>query len=581
MRDLIIKKKMTLCSVLTLCALLCQNQAAFATSTTHEDAELHFALGTILSLDGKTAQAIEQYKLTQILDPKSVSPLLHLANEYKTQGQFTLAMQACNDALKLAPQSSAARMIRAELYAITKQTEFALREYNQVLTDHPHYAEAMVYASEMLLDQRQPAQVHSLIKNFLKDNPVTVATWYYQGRAFAMQDQDQPATHAFSKAIELNPHFLQAFLARAELYEQTEQYPLAEADLRFLFDQTQDQQIGQHLAEIYLKQEKLSQAVQVLEFLKQADPDDLNSLLTLGLTYATMKQHAKAEICFKTILSKTPDSDVTHFYLANNLEEQERPNEAIDEFAQIGLDSTLFLEATQRQARLLEATKQPEKAHLVLQKGEQAFPGELALYIIDAQILLHQKKPEVAQALLEKALPRFVSEESMHLMLANVYEKCGKNDQSTQQIEEALKINPENPKALSLLSSALVAKNQRLDDAERMLKKALHLTPNDAFVQNTWGYFLMQKGNFHQAISALEKANQLLPKEPTILERLADAYYQSNLFDQALAHYTQAQQNTTEASVKLKLAQKIEALQQSLSLPKRSIASENTRSKSP
>ena len=58
--------------------------------------------------------------------------------------------------------------------------------------------------------------------------------------------------------------------------------------------------------------------------------------------------------------------------------------------------------------------------------------------------------------------------------------------------------------------------------------------------RNSYGFFLMKKGELKKAALQLEKAYRLKPTEPVISEHLGDAYLRLNMKQKALEKYKEA-----------------------------------------
>ena len=97
-----------------------------------------------------------------------------------------------------------------------------------------------------------------------------------------------------------------------------------------------------------------------------------------------------------------------------------------------------------------------------------------------------------------------------------------------------------------------------------MLKKALALNPNNAFILDSWGWYLYSTGKINEAVVELEKAHSLKPKETVILDHLGDAYVKLNLRKKALKKYKDALGNTVEDETKKSLVEKIKVLEDQL-----------------
>lgn len=155
----------------------------------------------------------------------------------------------------------------------------------------------------------------------------------------------------------------------------------------------------------------------------------------------------------------------------------------------------------------------------------------------------------------------------MRYYLGSLYDRQGKLDQGiVQEMEEILKRNPEHVDALNYIGYTWTVKGIRLSDAAKLIQKALKLKPENAYIQDSWGYHLFITGKINDAIMSLEKAVSLRPNEPTILEHLADAYARANLPEKAATTYDKALRLTDSDKSKKDLAVKLTSMQKNLLL---------------
>jgi Flp pilus assembly protein TadD len=145
-----------------------------------------------------------------------------------------------------------------------------------------------------------------------------------------------------------------------------------------------------------------------------------------------------------------------------------------------------------------------------------------------------------------------------------MYDRQGKTDQGLSAMESILKINPDNADALNYIGYTWTTRGERLDDAERLLKHALTLRPDNAFIQDSWGWYLFTRGRLSESVVQLEKAVKLKPNESTILEHLADAYLRANLEEKAYARYGEAVRFAEDSESKQKLEAKVVSLRRVL-----------------
>ncbi|MGE0616989.1 MAG: tetratricopeptide repeat protein, partial [Bacteriovoracia bacterium] len=101
---------------------------------------------------------------------------------------------------------------------------------------------------------------------------------------------------------------------------------------------------------------------------------------------------------------------------------------------------------------------------------------------------------------------------------------------------------------------------RRMNDAEKLLKKALALKPDNGYIVDSWGWHLFVQGRVTESIVELERAVKLKPEEPTIMDHLGDAYVKANLREKGLEQYRTAASMTTDQELKAKLEGKIDTV---------------------
>jgi len=90
--------------------------------------------------------------------------------------------------------------------------------------------------------------------------------------------------------------------------------------------------------------------------------------------------------------------------------------------------------------------------------------------------------------------------------------------------ENALEIEPEEPRLLNHLGYNLIVLNEDLERGFEMVLRAAELAPDNGAVLDSvgWGYF--KQGDYEEAVRWLERAAERAPSNPTINWHLGDAY---------------------------------------------------------
>ena len=125
-------------------------------------------------------------------------------------------------------------------------------------------------------------------------------------------------------------------------------------------------------------------------------------------------------------------------------------------------------------------------------------------------------------------------------LYASNLDKVGKWKEAKILFLELLKRNPKDTYTLNYVSYKLALKNQDLEFALSLIKKALDLDPNNAFFLDTIGWIEFKRTNYNEAVFYLEKSVTILPKSSEILDHLGDCYLMLGRKDEAIFEWKKA-----------------------------------------
>ena len=80
-------------------------------------------------------------------------------------------------------------------------------------------------------------------------------------------------------------------------------------------------------------------------------------------------------------------------------------------------------------------------------------------------------------------------------------------------------------------------RNKNIDEALKLLKKAVQIEPTDAYIIDSlgWAYFLSNQTE--ESVYFLEKAVSILPDDATLNDHLGDAYWKAGREREALSQW--------------------------------------------
>ena len=115
--------------------------------------------------------------------------------------------------------------------------------------------------------------------------------------------------------------------------------------------------------------------------------------------------------------------------------------------------------------------------------------------------------------------------DKFHFTLGAALNQDKQREEGMAQMKKAIELNPANAQALNYLGYSYAEQGTNLDEAEKLIKRALDIEPKDAdFTSTAWGGFTIRRATTRKRSMKLEKAVNLTGSDPTITEHLGDAY---------------------------------------------------------
>ena len=108
------------------------------------------------------------------------------------------------------------------------------------------------------------------------------------------------------------------------------------------------------------------------------------------------------------------------------------------------------------------------------------------------------------------------------------FERIGKYEKSDKDLLDALKIIPNNSYVLNYLAYSWLERNQNINKAILMLEKAYKENENDPYIIDSvgWGYFLV--GKYNDAEKYMRRALELMPDDPIVNDHYGDILWKLN-----------------------------------------------------
>ncbi len=532
-------------------------------------ADYHFTLAESYSLQEESSKAVENYKLALVYDQESPQIRYRLALEYVKLGLVSEAMAQCHEALQKDEKHKDSALLMGGLLSAMHLYDQALQLYQTTLKHYPDDVETLLFIGAIHAEQGEFEKSIAHFQKMATNKKIQDKSqvWYYLGRIYSSQTKPdfKNAEAAYITSLKMNPDALDVVLALGSLYEsQNETQKIKRLYSNYQNEHGQNHLIAERLAQIYLNDDELDQALVQLKVVESYDDRNLNISLKIALIMIEQKKFTEAAFRLERILTHSPESEKVRFYLGALYEEMKDYRSAIQQFDTIKFGSSYYEDSVMHTTYLHKLLGNNEAALEKIKSGLYHKKDSAKFWLMHASLLDETQKLKEAKEVLISAINLFPEDQQLHFQLGSVYDRLGQKDKTVEQLQKVLGLDENHVQALNYLAYVYAEGATNLEAAEKHVRKALTLQPGDGFIMDTLGWVLFKQDRVAEAVKILEKAHQKESKESIIAEHLGDAYFRYQLHQKAKEMYLKAADLEKDATQKEKIQSKIYSIEKKI-----------------
>ncbi|MEA3362444.1 MAG: tetratricopeptide repeat protein [Thermodesulfobacteriota bacterium] len=515
---------------------------------TDPEAKAFFAFSRfrMLGADNRWEEAIAVLKQAISFDPESDYLQLILAKAYLYRQQPEQAVTALEVILDRTPESVAGHKLLGDVLSFQQKYAPAIDHFRHAIALTPENVELRLRLAMALFRLKHKDEAIAGLEELLEQHPEADFSRLTLARFYLDNQQEEKALVAYQQLLERQPEQVQAVLEYGKLLEQ--QDPAAALDLyhSFISRNPRAAAVRQQLAQQFLVQQQLNNALMQLQKVRQQLPDNWQVINQIGLIQLELENWAAAEVTFRLLLEKETQQEGHRYYLAMALSEQGKLTEAISALKPVGRDSSVYTEAVLQLGYLYKQSGQNNQAIAVLQQAiEQKIHHPDLYYYLVAFLGDREDHQEAIQISLD-GVEKNPEEIQLLYQLGVLYEKLEMRQTAIATMEKILLLDAEHADALNFLAYDQAEKGTNLDTALKRAQIALARKPSGYIVDTLgWIYFKMER--YPESREQLEKAAELYPDDAVIQEHLGDLYRAMKLWEKAAAVYRRALKIDPEA----------------------------------
>ncbi len=482
------------------------------------------------------------------------------------------------------PKDAESWQILGRLYRVARNSVDSEKAYKKVLETDPNNEDALTGLAMVYADVGDTAKTIEMLKRVTDKNPSARTLTALAGAYEQMRDYAN-AVEILRRAVELNPGNDQMKRALAQNLLLSERLDEAlKLYQEIAADDGKDGQIQLRLAEIYRAKREFAKAHEALAKAKELDNNSLETRFDEVSLLEAEGKNDEAVKALQTMVDETAKKSYsgsekgTRVMLLERLGYLQRNggrfDDAVASFRKIAeVDPqtasrvAVHIVDTYRQAKNL--TKAREEA----ERAKAQFPKDRMVTLVHASLLADMgKAPEAAKEI--RALLTGEKDRETHIALAQIWEK-GKNyaemekslgaaeklstnpseregiyfmrgamfekmkrfDDAEAEFRKVLAVSPDSPGALNYLGYMLADRNVRLDEARKMISRAVELDPNNGAYLDSLGWVYYRLNMLPEAETQLVRSLERVGKDPTVYDHLGDVYFKQGKIKEAIAQW--------------------------------------------
>ncbi|TAM43758.1 MAG: tetratricopeptide repeat protein [Gammaproteobacteria bacterium] len=312
---------------------------------------------------------------------------------------------------------------------------------------------------------------------------------------------------AAERALQLRPDWEEAAQFRARIFISQKDMARAQAFYEsFLQDNAGATQTRLSYARFLIDQKQWEKALDQFQRIVAASPEDADAIYAVGLLSLQTNRLTEAEKYLKLALKLRPANDQAKLYLGQVAEQLRHYEDAQRWYGDIGPGESYF-EAQARLGIMIAKLGDLAAARRHLQGIEPENEAQrVQLALAEEQVLREAKLYREALDTLGRVLTALPDNKDLLYARSLIAEKLNLIDVAERDLRAILKQDAKNANALNALGYMLADRGERLDEAQKLLREAMVLKPDDPFILDSYGWLQYRLGNSAEAIKHLRRA---------------------------------------------------------------------------
>ncbi len=464
-------------------------------------------------------------------DPRIARRAVEVANHARMPN---FALEAARIWHEQVPESSQALQAVMVLLVSTRKIAEAEPFIDKVLTrDGPAAANGFMQLNRLLSSNPDKRENLRMIERLAQKHPALAQAHFAVSQAALSAEDEGLALKEVRRAAELRPDWEVAALFEAQILQRAQPAQAVERLAGFLAKNPDAREVRLNYARALVGEKRFPEARGEFDKLLKANPENSDVIYAVGLLAVQTGDFEIAESNLKRLLDTGfRDPNTVRYTLGQIAEERKNYPVARDWYRSIARGEH-FISSRLRYAQTLSREGKLDEARNFLKTQGGAAEGQQPQFVIaEAQLLRDAGRHRDAFDVLGEALAKTPDQPELIYDHALTAEKLDHFEVLEANLRKLIQIQPNHAHAYNALGYSLADRNLRLDEAKKLIEKALELSPDDHAIVDSMGWVLYRQGDRKGALEYLRKAFRGRP-DGEIAAHLGEVLWESGQREEA------------------------------------------------
>lgn len=455
--------------------------------------------------------------------------------------QLDTALEAARLWNELQPQDAMAKQTLANVLVATQRLdELAVVLQRELAAAGPAIAPNLLRLNRVLASQSDKAAVMRLVEKLTLPYLELAEAHFVRAQAAVNAKDVMRGIAEIDQALAINPDWEMAAVFKVQ------NLPEGQAQTDFVANYVKAHPAAREMRLAYARslvsEKRYEDARREFRTLLESFPENAEIAYAVGMLSLELNDAADAEARLKQVVALGQAKvDGALFYLARIAEAASRTEDALRWYGDVA-HGEYFVQARVRGAQILNHFDRVLEARVWLQQGrERSRPDAPALAVAEAQLLRERGQSADAYEFLQRQLTQYVDNDELLYEAGLAAERLQRMADAEKYFRRLIETKPKSPQGYNALGYSLADRNERLDEAEALIDKALALAPDDFYILDSKGWVLYRRGKAEQALEYLRRAYSARA-EPEIAAHFGEVLWKLGRRDEASKLWREANQ---------------------------------------